>query len=346
MRQLLFLYLFLSLPVLAQTPDDLRSLMQERAKIQGESRLDSIEALLEKNPKLLQTPILRLNGPGELLPLHEAIFVGDVELVGLFIEHGADLNAPSGKRKMRPLSWAMNDLIEEKKTMTLVGMLLENGADPNLGDKLGNSAVHRWAARRALRRESIYPDMLDALLRSGANASATNNSGLTPLMIAVTNHNAPAVKLLLAAGVDPVQKTRFGTAVELAEEQAERSSADPEAAEVLKLLKKSRPASAPGALDFEPVRFQDFLDFIAVVSLNFDSIALDGASGSAASLNLLENGGEIGFRHPGLENDHHILAPTPLPPHLDVSGTAGQRHLFLVAHAREVLALGAPVRVG
>ena len=212
--------------------------MLERLKLQGATELDAIEALLEKNPNLVQTPILRLNGPGELLPLHEAIFAGDLELVGLFIEHGADLNAPSGKRKMRPLSWAMNDLIEEKKTMTMVGMLLENGADPNLGDRLGNNAVHRWAARRALRKEAIYPEMLESLLKSGADATATNNSGFTPLMIAVTNHNAPAVKLLLAAGVDPAQKTRFGTAVDLAEEQAERPSADPEADEVLQLLTK------------------------------------------------------------------------------------------------------------
>ncbi len=233
---MLLFWIVLSLPLLAQTPEDLRSLMVERAKLQGETRLDSVEALLEKNPSLLQTPIRRLNGPGELLPLHEAIFAGDLELVGLFIEHGADLNAPSGKRKMRPLSWAMNDLIDEKKTMTMVGMLLENGADPNLGDKLGNNAVHRWAARRALRKEAIYPEMLEALMKSGADAAATNNSGFTPLMIAVTNHNAPAVKLLLSAGVDPVQKTRFGTAVDLAEEQAERPSADPEATEVLELL--------------------------------------------------------------------------------------------------------------
>ena len=238
MRFVILFLLFLSAATLGQTPDTLRSLMQERLKLQGETQLDEIAALLDKNPKLLQTPIPRLNGPGELLPLHEAIFAGDVELVGLFIEHGADLNSPSGKRKMRPLSWAMNDLIEEKKTMVLVGMLLENGADPNLGDKLGNNAVHRWAARRALRNDSIYPDMLQALLKSGADTEALNTAGFTPLMVAVTNHNAPAVKLLRAAGVDPNQKTRFGTAVDLAEEQAERPCADPEAAQVLELLKK------------------------------------------------------------------------------------------------------------
>lgn len=245
MPKFLFLFiLLLFLPTLAQTPAELRYYMKQRTRLQGEESLEPIRALLQKKPELAITPIPRLNGTGQHLPLNEALFIGDVEVAELLLKNGADANAPSGRKEVRPLGWAMNDFVSPEKTEAMVVLLLKNKADPNLTDKVGNTAVHRWAARRSLRNEERYPTLLNLLVEAGADPQATNESGFTPLMIAVTNSNAPAVKLLLAKGADPDLKTRFGTARQLAEEQARRPTADAESGEVLELVKTAQSTKA------------------------------------------------------------------------------------------------------
>ena len=92
--------------------------------------------------------------------------------------------------------------------------------------------------------------------------------------------------------------------------------------------------------------FQNLLDLVPVVALDLYGIALNGATGSATFLDLFENSAEVGLGHPGLEYHHHVFATTALSSHLDVAGSAGERHLLLVADTGQMLALRAPVRVG
>jgi ankyrin repeat protein len=74
--------------------------------------------------------------------------------------------------------------------------LLNQGADPNLGGKGGDTPL--IAAARA-----GYEEAAEWLLGQGAKVDGTNRMGETPLIIAVQQREAPLVKLLLSSGADP-----------------------------------------------------------------------------------------------------------------------------------------------
>ena len=87
-----------------------------------------------------------------------------------------------------PLTVAMR-----KRASLYVNYLLQNGADPNLAEKNGDSAL-MIAAR------SGYAEGLNAMILARATVDATNRQGETALIIAVQNHQVAAVKRLLEAG--------------------------------------------------------------------------------------------------------------------------------------------------
>ncbi|PYS38731.1 MAG: hypothetical protein DMG14_16570, partial [Acidobacteria bacterium] len=58
----------------------------------------------------------------------------------------------------------------------------------------------------------------DLLIRAGANVSAANREGVTPMQLAATNGNAPMIEKLIKAGANPnASLSKFGdTALMLA----------------------------------------------------------------------------------------------------------------------------------
>lgn len=81
----------------------------------------------------------------------------------------------------------------------LVVALLERGADPELADQGGNTALH-LLARRPLRPGTL--PALDALLTRAPDLERRNARGETPLISAVEHGDAAVVRRLLAAGAD------------------------------------------------------------------------------------------------------------------------------------------------
>lgn len=76
------------------------------------------------------------------------------------------------------------------------GFLLNQGADPNLAGKGGDTPL--------LVASRIGFDLaVEWLLSVGAKVDAPNRMGETPLIAAVQGRQTPVVKLLLAAGADP-----------------------------------------------------------------------------------------------------------------------------------------------
>lgn len=73
--------------------------------------------------------------------------------------------------------------------------LLQGGADPNIRDSHGYTALH-WAARHRQLR------MVQRLIAHGADVNARTKSGLTVLMMAVPGGSAAVVKLLMGHGAD------------------------------------------------------------------------------------------------------------------------------------------------
>jgi ankyrin repeat protein len=74
--------------------------------------------------------------------------------------------------------------------------LLTERVDVNAPEADGTTALH-WAA------DGDNLDLVELLIRAGANPKAANRYGVTPLWLACTNGNAAAVVLLLKAGADP-----------------------------------------------------------------------------------------------------------------------------------------------
>jgi ankyrin repeat protein len=92
-----------------------------------------------------------------------------------------------------------------------VRSLLLKKADVNAAQVDGTTALH-WAVR------ADDLETADLLIRAGANASAENREGVTPMRLAAVNGNTPMIEKLVKAGANPnVSLSKFGdTALMLA----------------------------------------------------------------------------------------------------------------------------------
>jgi len=85
-----------------------------------------------------------------------------------------------------------------------VGFLLNKGADTEIKDRNGNTALHDAALVGD-------PTAITYLTSMKARVNATNNNGETPLVLAVHRKDIEIVQLLIAAGADPnIQDTIAG----------------------------------------------------------------------------------------------------------------------------------------
>jgi ankyrin repeat protein len=89
-------------------------------------------------------------------------------------------------------------IVTRRADLTYLGFLLGKGADPNLRDGEGNTAL-------LLAVTGNFQAGVDLLLRIRANVNLGNSRGETPLMRAVQLRNLELVRLLLANGADPDQ---------------------------------------------------------------------------------------------------------------------------------------------
>jgi len=81
-----------------------------------------------------------------------------------------------------------------------VKTLLEAGAEPSATDELGLSPLH-WAARQG------HEDIARALVDGAADPSARTQDQSTPLHLAAASNAGPIVKMLLSCNVDPAAVT-------------------------------------------------------------------------------------------------------------------------------------------
>uniref|UniRef100_A0A672U6X3 Uncharacterized protein n=1 Tax=Strigops habroptila TaxID=2489341 RepID=A0A672U6X3_STRHB len=131
-------------------------------------------------------------------PLHLACVNGHADVVRYLVQKNCQLNfADSFKRS--PLMKAVQCQQEE-----CVAILLEHGADPNLADADGNTALH-----------------LAVLCQTCLCFSKWNylsfQDGYTPLNLAISRHEEEMVEFLLTKGADRhAQDQRFRTALTVA----------------------------------------------------------------------------------------------------------------------------------
>lgn len=109
----------------------------------------------------------------------------------------------AGRQRPFERDWATSvrldfdhSLIEPVQTEMPVDV---NGKSPNGSPHLLSAVLHHdW-------------DVLDALLRAGANVNATDTNGTTALMIAASNDDLPAVERLIQAGASVNARDSMGT---------------------------------------------------------------------------------------------------------------------------------------
>ncbi|MDQ2732542.1 MAG: ankyrin repeat domain-containing protein, partial [Armatimonadota bacterium] len=156
---------------------------------------------------------------------------GNVDAVKLLLDRGADVNA-TANHGVTPL---LNSIDSNTQNNAMVQMLLNKGAKPNAGDIAGRTpltvavkmhnldAVQMLIAKGAdptprddqgntllmqnLADEKAY-DALSYLTQHGLDINATNEIGLTALMIAVVDANTGAVRFLLDNGAKTSIKTK------------------------------------------------------------------------------------------------------------------------------------------
>ncbi len=118
-------------------------------------------------------------------PLHLALRGDHAELVGLLIDNGADREARD-KHGETPLEWAVRN-----GRLAMVRLLIAKGANPNSRAK-ENYFCSGTPLEIAI--EHGYVDIAEALIVGGADVKATDESGWTPLHVAVTSYYDPAVE--------------------------------------------------------------------------------------------------------------------------------------------------------
>ena len=118
-------------------------------------------------------------------PLSDAASLGYEEMVGLLLDHGADLHSPGLDRPVLHGAVAHG-------TLLIVQRLLVAGASPNESDDMGRTALHMAA------ESDDRDEVLKLLLGSGADALKQDLFGDTALDVAERNGSARCADALRA----------------------------------------------------------------------------------------------------------------------------------------------------
>ena len=141
-----------------------------------------------------------------------AIKSGDLGIVRMLVDAGADVNAFEQVQDQTPLIWAA---AATRNASEMVDILLENGADVNTRARFTDwpsqiTSEPRWqyhayggltALLYATRGGCL--ECVESLVGAGADVNVPTPEGVTALMIALDNDNNEVAKLLLDQGANP-----------------------------------------------------------------------------------------------------------------------------------------------
>jgi ankyrin repeat protein len=263
---------------------------------------------------------------GGMTPLLFAVRDGNVAMVRLLFELGADINQPSGNHTSPLLIALLNG------QTTLATELLDKGADPNITDDYKRGALFAAIELRNFNHDK-YPflydegrdpiDVIKALLAKGANpnqrtettpvhglmqfdGSWVNFDGQTPFIRAALSGDIEVMRLLLQHGADPnIATTQGSTALMAAAginwipaQTFTRSEAD--YVEAVKLcLERGAPVNATNSLQLAAIHGASNRGWTSIIQILADAGArLDVADVGGRTPLTFANGTFLAIRPP------------------------------------------------
>ncbi len=142
--------------------------------------IDAVQHFLEENRDI----DINYRGDDYNTPLHKACKHGNMNLVSLFLDFGADIEAKSKTGSTPLFHAALNDHREA------VELLLQRGANVNATNKHGTS-LHI-----AVMRENVV--LIKLLLQHGVNLEIKDSAGMTAAEIARAE-NCPEIEELISS---------------------------------------------------------------------------------------------------------------------------------------------------
>ena len=162
--------------------------------VEDEEEWDIMEDLLYKgkNNDFLMASMMCPNDSNpitdyEYTPIHYAASIGLLTLVKELVSHEhVPVDIQTRNKKNTPLH-----LASSRGHLDVVEFLVEQGADPNLADSKGSSALHYAAAGR---QGEMNRDVIEYLVARGADFKKKKKNNAFPLGLAVFSCNIPIVE--------------------------------------------------------------------------------------------------------------------------------------------------------
>ncbi|KAK2788427.1 hypothetical protein FQN53_003573 [Emmonsiellopsis sp. PD_33] len=178
----------------SEIPEDTYQNCEEALWLAAKEGHGAVVRLLLENG---QSATINRFTPIPVLVLNRAARAGDVPVMRILFENGADVNSKTFEART-PLHVAA-DVGQD----AAVRVLLENGADINSKDAYTQTPL-RLATRNG------YDAVVRVLLEMGANIEDGNHEGETPLIIAAKSGHIMVVRLLLQHGAEVLARDRNG----------------------------------------------------------------------------------------------------------------------------------------
>jgi ankyrin repeat protein len=163
--------------------------------VASEPKPDPEGATIKALEALLKDSPDVINAPDENPQLHRAVSESKSRVVQFLLEHGAEVDLKD--------KWGQTALhrAAEAGLRAIAELLLEHNANPNLKNNNTQTPLMLAAANG-------HKSIVESLLTRGADISAANNEGQTALFMAVAGNKKEVTELLLANKADVNVRTR------------------------------------------------------------------------------------------------------------------------------------------